>query len=126
MSGKRTADQLYVEFTKRAAKVSWRQVSESQDQALESARTSGADFLIFPIIVTWEDHDTEWSMRRDHITLRFEIYETTEGKRVYATEFSSKSRSMTEGGDTPQDLLPPVISDFVGTLYNETFAPKSI
>lgn len=120
MSGKRTADALYVEFTKRSSKVSWRQTSESLDEALDSSRTANADYLIFPRIVTWEDHDTEWSGRRDRLGLRFEVYETASGKRIYATEFNSKSKGMSEGGDAPQDLLQPVMNEFVGSLYNET------
>ena len=41
----------------------------SYDDMLKEMKGTDFDYLIYASIINWEDHPTEWNLRRDHVTV---------------------------------------------------------
>jgi hypothetical protein len=84
----------YLKKTETAVRV------EETGAALARARELGADYLVMPLILHWEDRATQWSGKRDKIGV-----------------ITGKSTWWTFGGDHPEDMLSEPVNEFVGTLF---------
>ncbi len=87
-------------------------------------KTSKSDFkgierhyYVRPEILEWEDRATEWSGKRDRISVKIEIYNTSTMERESSIILNGKSKWFTLGGDHPQDLLQKPVHDYIRTLY---------
>ena len=76
-----------------------------------------ADYFIEPIILHWEDRNTEWSGKPDRVHILIQIYDIATGESVSKYDFSGKSKWATFGGDHPQDLLVEPIEEYVENLF---------
>ncbi len=70
-----------------------------------------------PVILHWEERNTEWSGKPDRIEVQVTIYDTATRQVVTSSRFSGKSKWATFGGDHPQELLPEPTNEFVDKLY---------
>ncbi len=98
---------------------------ETLNEALEHAQKSRAEFLIFPVILTWEDHLTEWTTVRDRLDIRLEIYDVKTGNRIYSSEIKARGGWMSDGDDTPEMLLQKPCEQFVRSIYHEVVQPSA-
>ncbi len=98
---------------------------ETLEEALEHARKTRSEFLIFPLILSWEDHRTEWTFIRDRLDIRLEIYDVNTGNRVYSSEVKSRGGWMSDGEDTPEMLLQKPCEQFVRSVYHEVVQPSA-
>lgn len=89
---------------------------EDQEQALQSARLGGHDYLVLPTLLHWEDRATEWNFMRDKVQVRIEVVDVFSGQVEDSAVVEGKSGIVTLGGDHPQDLLPEPIDDYVQSL----------
>ncbi|MHB1307268.1 MAG: DUF4823 domain-containing protein [Limisphaerales bacterium] len=87
------------------------------EAAILQASELGCAVLVFPRIVHWEDRATEWSGRRDKLSLIVRVMDVGSGRCLRDAEISGKSSWFTFGGDHPQDLLSEPIQEFVATLF---------
>lgn len=90
---------------------------ESFKDALATAKKNKADYLIFPLILEWEDRATEWSAIPDKAAIKISLVKVSTGKTLDSIIIKGKSGLSTFGGDKPQDLLPKPVDDFVNTLF---------
>ena len=125
-SGKQTAEAVFAAFSRYTKSVYIGKLPESPDEALESARKAQADYLVYPNLLKWEDHPTEWSGVRDQLELKIDLIETREGKLAFSRDFSATGKWMTEGGDTPNDLLPEPVGQFADALFRHVQKPSAL
>jgi len=115
-SGAQTAEAVTAAFAERASGA--RAVSvPAGGSASEAARQVSATYVAVPEILHWEDRATEWSGRRDVVTVKIGVYEVGRPAPIASVEITGKSKWMTFGGDHPQDLLPTPVREFVARLY---------
>jgi hypothetical protein len=108
-SGQMTADALKTAFKYHASNVTI--VTNTMQPGTEA-------YFIKPELLHWEDRATEWSGRRDHITIQITIFDEKTKTLKTSTIIRGASSWFTFGGDHPQDLLQKPINDYVNTLYN--------
>jgi len=125
-SGKRTAETLFVAFNRYTRSVHMGKFPESASDALENARRFNAEYLVYPNIVKWEDRATEYSGVRDRLELKIDLVNLQDAKLAFSREISATGKWMTEGGDTPGDLLEQPIEEFVNALFRRVEKPSAL
>jgi hypothetical protein len=125
-SGKQTSQALAVAFGRYGRSVYTGKLPEGLTEALESARKYNVDYLVYPNIINWEDHDTEWSGVRDRLEIKIDLIEAGTGEVAFSREISSIGKWMTDGGETPGDLLATPCEEFVNALYRRIEKPSAL
>jgi Domain of unknown function (DUF4823) len=125
-SGRVTVDSLYTAFSRQTRSVYSGKIPESVSEGLESARKIRADYLVYPTLEQWTDRATEYSGRRDRLKIKVEIIELVQSKLVFAQEIEATGRWMTDGGDTPKDLLDAPINNLVNSLFRRVERPSAL
>jgi hypothetical protein len=123
-SGKSIAEALLIGFNRTTKAAAMSRRPQRVEEALEAAREYRAEYMVYPVILSWEDRATEKSGRRDKLLFRLDLYEVGGGTVVFSREIDAKSRWMTDGGDTPADLLQEPIDNFVQTLFRSFESPS--
>ena len=116
-SGQKVSASLQRVFRAYGAEVSLATQIEDLEQALETAQLGNMAYVVWPIILHWEDRATEWSGRPDRITMRYAIYNTIVGERLASTTVSASSKWATFGGDHPEDLVPETFQNFLAQVF---------
>ncbi|MGE8503852.1 MAG: DUF4823 domain-containing protein [Pseudomonas sp.] len=117
-SGKMTSAIIKAALQKNSQTVVSARRVESFDQALDSARLSGCSYLVFPIILHWEDRATEWNFLRDKVQVKIDLVDVFTGEAESSTLIEGKSGIATLGGDHPQDLLPEPINEYFQSVFS--------
>jgi hypothetical protein len=125
-SGRRTSLALQDAFQRQTKNVMLAKIPEPLPDAVAHARDLGYDYVAFPTIIKWEDHPTEWNAVRDKLELKIDIVSVETGAVIRSTHFEARSKIMTDGGDTPQDLLADPVDKFVRSLYRVTYTPSAL
>jgi hypothetical protein len=125
-SGKQTAQALAVAFGRYGRSVYTGKLPEGFAEALESARKYNVDYLVYPNIINWEDHETEWSGVRDRLEVKIDLIAVPTGEVAFSREVSSIGKWMTDGGQTPGDLLATPCEGFVNALYRRVEKPSAL
>lgn len=125
-SGKQTGQALYTAFNRYAKGVYMGKFPESLAQALESARKYNADYLVYPNLIRWEDRATEWSGRRDRLGVKIDLLDSNSGQLVFSREITATGKWMTDGGDTPADLLAQPCEEYVNALFRRIEKPSAL
>jgi len=115
-SGRMTANAVKSAFVKHVSQVD---ISENcqGNTCLSEADSIKYGYYVKPVILHWEERNTEWSGKPDRIEIQLVIYDTVTRKIVASSSFSGKSKWATLGGDHPQELLPKPTDAYVETLY---------
>lgn len=116
-TGQMTAQTIAGAFAKYLDKSETGLRVEDAEQALARARELGADYLVLPLILHWEDRATEWSGRRDKIEVKITVVDVVSERNLGGGVISGKSSWWTFGGDHPEDMLSEPVNEFVGTLF---------
>lgn len=90
---------------------------DSTEQNLAGARSGNLDYVIEPVIVSWEERATEWSGLPDRISIRLQVIDAKSGKTLNSTVIVGTSRWLTLGGDHPQDLLPAPLGEYAEAIF---------
>jgi hypothetical protein len=125
-SGKQTAEALVTAFTRNTKSVSMSKYPESLSEALESARKYNAEYLIYPVLLKWEDRATEWSGRRDRLQVRIDTIDLSNSAVVFSKMVEATGKWMTEGGDSPADLLQEPADSYVNSLFRRLETPSAL
>jgi hypothetical protein len=125
-SGRKTADALYTAFVRYSRLVSMGKLPEGFSEALESARKHNAEYLVYPNIIHWEDRATEWSGIRDKLDVKIDLIETSSGQVAFSREVTGTGKWMTDGGDTPSDMLPAPCDEYVNALFRRIEKPSAL
>ena len=125
-SGKLTAQAFQAALLRYTRSVYISKFPESESEALESARRANLEFVVYPSVQRWEDRATEWSGRRDRLALKVDLIDLSEGKVVFSREIESTGKWMTDGGDTPRDLLNEPAEQYVNALFRRIERPSAL
>lgn len=124
-SGKATGQTFYAAFS-RYIKASFLGLGpESLDEALDSARRRRVEYLVYPNILLWQDRATEWSGRRDVLHLRVDLIDLSTSKVVFSREIEARGKWMTDGGESPTDLLAGPAEQYVNALFRRIERPSA-
>jgi hypothetical protein len=118
-SGQMVAHAVAGAFSKHAAKVHIAEKRLSHDEALITARQSGAGYLIVPTIAHWEHRATEWSMRPSRMIIRLSVIDAANGSELAATSSEGRSRIISWTSTSPESLLRDPLDQYVGNLYQK-------
>jgi hypothetical protein len=116
-SGLSLSQILQSSIAKRARRVEMGTSHQTFDDALLYARSKSFKYLIYPTILHFEDHATEWNGVPDRVEIKVEVVESTTERLVDSALIDGRSGLGTFGGDKPQDLLPIPIEEFVSGLF---------
>jgi hypothetical protein len=116
-SGQNTAQIINSAFAKRSRSTEVGRKTQSYAEARNAAAASGQEYLVFPVILHWEDRATEWSAIPDRVEVKIEVVEVASDRSIASAVITGNSGIATLGGDHPQDLLPEPIEEFVSSLY---------
>jgi len=89
----------------------------SLEGAMEYAKAEEATVLIAPQWAHYEDRNTPWSWRRDHISLDISIYHVADGEKVNTTDITANNSSFTFINHRPIELLPKPLDRYVASLF---------
>jgi len=116
-SGRQTTNAIATGLSGRGHTARVGDAPEEAEQALDSARSAKADYLVYPVVEHWEERATEWSGIPDRIRVAIRVYESESGRLVDASTVTGTSRWGTLGGDHPQDLLEPGLEPYFNDLF---------
>ncbi|MGN6385151.1 MAG: DUF4823 domain-containing protein [Verrucomicrobiota bacterium] len=125
-SGKQTAEALVTAFKRVTRSVSTSKFPESLSEALDSARKMNAEYLVYPVLLKWEDRATEWSGRRDRLQVRVDTIDLSDSRVVFSRMIEATGKWMTDGGDTPADLLDQPSESYVNSLFRRIETPSAL
>jgi hypothetical protein len=116
-SGLATSQVLLAAFAKRARTVDMANDYQSYKDALQFALEKKYRYLVYPTILHWERHATEWNAVPNRIEVKIQVIETTTDALINGVTVTAKSSTVSFGGEHPQDLLPKPFEEFVASLY---------
>ncbi len=116
-SGLTLSQILQSSILKRARRVEIGAEHKSFDDALLYARSKSFNYLIYPTILHWEDHATEWNGVADKVEVKVEVVESTTDRIIDTAIIRGRSGIATFGGDKPQDLLLIPAEEFISSLF---------
>ena len=125
-SGKQTAQAFQVAFMKYTRSVYTSKFPESAAEALEIARAGHMEYLLYPTLLRWEDRATEFTGMRDKLAVRAELIDVRTGKVVFSREFEATGKFMTDGGETPKDLLDQPAEQFANSIFRRIEKPSAL
>lgn len=125
-SGKATAQAFQAAFLRYTRSVYLSRAPESLSEALENARRAKLDYVLYPSIQKWEDRATEWSGRRDRIGLKADLVDAATGQIAFSREIEGTGKWMTDGGDSPKDLLDTPAEQYVNSLFRRVEKPSAM
>lgn len=115
-SGNETTTEVVRAFSRCGTKVEGLREAASLDDGVAQARSRGFTYYLHPTILHWEDRATEWSGKRDKISIRLQVIEIETGRTVSAVTIEGKSKWATFGGDHPQELLADPLTEYAKKL----------
>ena len=118
-SGQLVAQVLAGEFSKYARNVQTAATTAPQGNALSTARQSGSQYLVVPVITHWEQRATAWSGAPSKMALRVTVYDTASGSELVSEGIQGRSASVTLFSTSPEGLLQAPVGKFVGRLYGQ-------
>ena len=122
-SGRKAALTVSAAFAERLSRVDIMPAPATTAEQLAAARSGGFDYLVTPSIAHWEDRATEWSGRRDRITIELRTVRSSDGQTLNVGSIEGRSRWGTLGGDSPEDMLSEPISQYVEWLFSALGTP---
>ena len=78
---------------------------DNELEATKKSNEQGANYLISPTILHWEDRLTVWSGFRDKVKVGLRFIRLSPYQVVSSNEFESRNNSLTFFNTHPQDLL---------------------
>ena len=125
-SGKQTAQAFQAAFMRYTRSVYTSKFPESLSEALEIARNGHMEYLLYPTIIQWEDRATEFSGRRDRLKIKVDLIDLSTSKVVFSREIEAVGKWMTDGGETPKDLLDQPAQQFANAVFRRIEKPSAL
>lgn len=101
-------------------------MAETLEEAVNHARDMSYEYVMFPTILKWQDRPTEWTGVRDKLQVKIDLVAVDTGGVVQSTTFDGKGKWMTDGEETPQDMLAEPVDKFVRALFRVTYTPTAL
>lgn len=88
-----------------------------EDQAIQQCSAKGANYLLSPLILHWEDRATQWSGMRDHVKIEIRLIKVDPKTFIRSTLFEARNNWFTFVNADPSELLnesfDQVIADII-------------
>lgn len=97
----------------------------SEAQARQDARSRGTQFLIYMLILNWEERVTAWSGKPDRLEVEIRLIDVNRNKMLEAVIVKGNSKFLTLGGDHVEDLLAKQFYDYAASLFGIKPAQKT-
>ena len=115
-SGKATTMEIVRALSTCSSRVEAMPTPGTLDEGVEHTKALGLTHYVHPTIQHWEDRATEWSGKRDKISILLQVVDVGSGEMIDSMTLNAKSKSATFGGDHPQELLPKLLDEYVSGL----------
>lgn len=125
-SGQSAAELIRNAFANHVKRAYMARQSETLEEATATAQRFNCTYLVYPNILRWEDHSTEFSGIRDKVEIKIEVFEPGSGQLLQGAVLKGTSRWMTDGGDTPKDLLREPVEKYVASLFQPLYTPSAL
>jgi hypothetical protein len=125
-SGKLTAQAFQVAFLHYSRSVYTSKFPESVAEALESARRAQMEYVLYPTILRWEDRATEYTGIRDRLAMKVDLIDLQSGTVVFSREVEATGKWMSDGGETPRELLTDPAEQYVNSLFRRIDRPSAL
>jgi hypothetical protein len=125
-SGRQTAQLIRDHFAKYARRAFVGREVETRNEALETARKFDLTYLVYPTIIRWEDHTTEYSGVRDKVEISIEVTEVASGNVLHTRRIHGTGPWLTAGGDSPIDILSEPVAAQVASLFQVIHTPTAL
>jgi hypothetical protein len=125
-SGKQTAQAFQVALLRYTRSVYMSKYPESLSEAMEIARKGYMEYVLYPTIVKWEDRATEFSGRRDRLTVKADLIDLSTSQVVFSREIEATGKWMTDGGESPKDLLDQPAEQYANALFRRIEKPSAL
>lgn len=125
-SGKQTAQAFQAAFMRYTRSVYTSKFPESLGEALEIARNGHMQYVLYPTIIRWEDRATEYSGRRDRLAVKAELIDLNTSQVVFSREIEATGKWMTDGGESPKDLLEQPAEQFANAVFRRIEKPSAL
>jgi hypothetical protein len=125
-SGRQTAELVRNNFAKYVRRAFVGRSVETFGEALETARKFNCTYLVYPWVLQWEDHATEFSGVRDKVEIKLEVADVPSGNILHSTIIKGTGQWLTSGGESPRDILPEPVAKYVATLFQVMHTPTSM
>ncbi len=115
-SGRATAAAIANELKPFAGRVMRGTSVQMLDVALHDAQQNGAEYLIYPSIIRWDDKRTDWGANRSAVQVQLSVYESVSGKQVDAMLLQGTGKVF---GDevSPESLLKDPLQRYYKSVY---------
>lgn len=90
---------------------------ENFHDAMQQARSRGADYLFYPSIIHWQDRASEWEGRPDEVEIKITVVDLSNFKVVSAATIKDKSSLTVTGRGHPQDLLRKPVGNYIESIF---------
>lgn len=87
------------------------------DKAIYAAKSKGAKYVVIPEILHYEDRNTVWSGRRDHITVKVTVYLVENGSVAQSSMITANNQWVTLVNNRPMVLLNKPLAEMVKNFY---------
>lgn len=118
-SGLMTSEAVVAAFSSHAARVVLGAPQNPPGTDPLKSALGGAMYRVVPTILHWEDRATEWTGEPDVIKVRIKVFEGEGGALLDSVLLHGVSKWATMGGDHPQDMLIPLLAEYVESIYRE-------
>ena len=118
-SGNDTQNAIENVLYKYVTKIIMAETVEDREQAILSSKKHKADILVFPKILDWEDHATQWSGLQDKIRIRMEIVNVADEKQLDNSEIYHTNSSWQFTNQPIKNLLPEMLENYFSHFYNK-------
>jgi Domain of unknown function (DUF4823) len=116
-SGAQTATAVANAFAPHLHSIVLAEAHQDIDDATQYAKERHYKYLLYPQILHWEDRATEWSGRRDAVSINLSVIIADSGTVLDSATIAGQSKLITFGGGHPQDLLPSTLEKYATELF---------
>ena len=116
-SGLTLSEVILSSFAKYARHVDVATTVEPYEEVLKTARTKKYDYLVYPTILHWENHATEWNALPKKVKVKIDVIKVDDDSLFNSVIIEGKSGLAIFGDGKPQDLLPGPIDEFVSSMF---------
>ncbi len=87
-----------------------------EDQAIHLCAAKGANYILSPLILHWEDRATNWSGMRDHIKIEIRLIKVAPKIFVRSAIFEARNSWFTFVNDDPSELIDESFDQVIANL----------
>ena len=115
-TGNELASLLIIEFAKYASGQE-NLPHMALDKAISAAKLKNAKYVVIPEVLHYEDRNTVWSGRRDHITVKVTVYLAEDGSVAQSSMITANNQWATLVNNRPMVLLNKPLAEMVKNFY---------